>query len=307
MWRATQMWRATHRRNWPAGMSQAFRSVVPVRVKMNFGMSTNRQLLRKGSLAAIAALALAAAAPVQAQTPPGRGPAATGKAAAPVDLTGYWVSIVTEDWRYRMVTPKKGDFASVPLNAEGRKVGDAWDPAKDEAAGEQCKSYGAPAVMRVPGRIRIDWQDDTTLKIETDAGMQTRLFHFGAAQAPAGAGTLQGWSAASWDAPPPPQNAGAPVSVAGGAAEVQSRGGSLKVVTNHLKAGYLRKNGVPYSENALLTEYYTRTNEPNGDSWLIVTTIVEDPQYLNLPFVTSTHFKKEADGSKWMPAACTAR
>ena len=238
----------------------------------------------------------------------GRGAAPTGKAAAPVDLTGYWVSIVTEDWRYRMVTPKKGDFASVPLTAEGRKAGDAWDPAKDEAAGEQCKSYGAPAIMRVPGRIHIDWQDDTTLKIETDAGTQTRLFHFGPGQAPAGPGTLQGYSAATWDAPPPPQNAAAQNNVAGGAAtDAQARGGSLKVVTNHLKAGYLRKNGVPYSENALLTEYYTRTNEPNGDSWLIITTIVEDPQYLNLPFLTSTHFKKQKDASGWMPSACTAR
>ncbi|HEV2200511.1 MAG TPA: hypothetical protein VGR73_11880 [Bryobacteraceae bacterium] len=259
----------------------------------------------KAGFLVAATLTLPVYAPAQGG---GRGAAPTGKAAAPVDLTGYWVSIVTEDWRYRMVTPKKGDFASVPLTAEGRKVGDAWDPAKDEAAGEQCKSYGAPALMRVPGRIDIDWQDDLTLKIETDAGTQTRLFHFGPGQPPTGPGTLQGFSTATWDAPPPPQNAGAQNNVAGGAAaDAQARGGSLKVVTNRLKAGYLRKNGVPYSENALLTEYYTRTNEPNGDSWLIITTIVEDPQYLNLPFLTSTHFKKEANGSKWMPSPCTAR
>jgi hypothetical protein len=262
-------------------------------------------------LVAVAAmLALPPVIPVQAQQQGGggRGAALTGKAAAPVDLTGYWVSIVTEDWRYRMLTPKKGDFASVPLNAEGRRVGDAWDPAKDEAAGEQCKSYGAPAIMRVPGRVHLDWQDELTLKVETDAGIQTRLFHFGPGQPPAGPPTLQGYSAATWDAPPPPQNAAAQNNVAGGAtAEAQPRGGSLKVVTNHLKAGYLRKNGVPYSANALLTEYYTRTNEPNGDSWLIVTTIVDDPQYLNLPFLTSTHFKKQRDASGWMPSACTAR
>lgn len=258
-----------------------------------------------GFLVAVATLAVPVYVEAQGG---GRGPALTGKATAPVDLTGYWVSIVTEDWRYRMVTPKKGDFASVPLTAEGRKVGDAWDPAKDEAAGEQCKSYGAPAIMRVPGRIHVDWQDDTTLKIETDAGTQTRLFHFGGGQAPVGRGTLQGYSLASWDAPPPPLNAAAQNNVAGAiASDAQARGGSLKVVTNQLKAGYLRKNGVPYSENALLTEYYTRTNEPNGDSWLIVTTIVEDPQYLNLPFLTSTHFKKQKDASGWMPSACTAR
>src|SRR2546427_1410898 len=69
-------------------------------------------------------------------------PPQTPRAMAPIDLTGYWVSIVTEDWRFRMVTPPKGDFASVPLNQEGIRVGNQWDPAKDEAASEQCKSYG---------------------------------------------------------------------------------------------------------------------------------------------------------------------
>ena len=101
------------------------------------------------------------------------------KEAAPIDLSGNWVSLVTEDWRWRMVTPIKGDSASVPINQAARKIVDAWDPARDEAAGLQCKSYGAPAIMRVPGRLRIGWQDDTTLKIETDAGTQTRLLHFG--------------------------------------------------------------------------------------------------------------------------------
>jgi len=113
---------------------------------------------------------------------PGRGPAtppASAKAAAPVDLTGYWVSPVMEDYRWRMVTPLKGDAASVPINDAARKIVDAWDPAKDEAAGLACKAYGAPALMRIPGRLHITWQDDDTLKIETDAGTQTRLFHFG--------------------------------------------------------------------------------------------------------------------------------
>jgi hypothetical protein len=216
----------------------------------------------------------------------------TAKAAAPIDITGYWVSVVTEDWRYRMVTPAKGDYASVPLNAEGRKVADAWDPAKDEASGNQCKAYGAAAIMRVPGRIHITWQDDQTLKVETDAGTQTRLFHF---DGPKGqGGDWQGVSAASWD------------TVGGGRAGAV-RGGSLKVVTTKMKPGYLRKNGVPYSANATVTEYYDRTMEPNGDSWLIVQTIVDDPTYLNQPFITSTHFKKQADATGWAPSPCTAR
>jgi hypothetical protein len=216
----------------------------------------------------------------------------TPKAMAPLDLTGYWVSVVTEDWLYRMVTPKKGDYTSVPLNAEGRKMADAWDPAKDEAAGNQCKAYGAPALMRIPGRLHIAWQDDSTLKVETDAGTQTRLFQFNASAAVSG-GDWQGASIANWEI------------VAGARAPVPGAG--LKVTTTRIKPGYLRRNGVPYSANALLTEYYDRVNEANGDSWLMVKTIVEDPAYLNVPFITSTHFKKQADSRGWNPTPCSAR
>ena len=214
------------------------------------------------------------------------------KSAAPTDLTGYWVSVVTEDWLYRMITPAKGDYTSVPLNAAGRKIADAWDPGKDEASGNQCKAYGAPAVMRIPGRLHVTWQDDYTLKVETDAGTQTRLLHFDAARAGQG-GDWQGVSLANWEV------------VAGARAPIP--GGGLKVTTTRFLPGYLRKNGVPYSANAVLTEYYDRVNEANGDSWLIVKTIVEDPQYLTEPFITSTNLKKEADGSKWKPEPCEVR
>jgi hypothetical protein len=283
---------------------------------------------RTTALLAIAAALLFAAPGLFAQGRGGRGfgpgfgravpPPPTGKPGAPIDLTGYWVSVVTEDWLYRMVTPPKGDFASVPLNAEGRRVGNLWDPDKDIAAGQQCKAYGAPAVMRVPGRLHITWADDNTLKIETDAGEQTRLFHFPkqnenadqelltAVEAPAGTkDSLQGYSVARWE------RAGGGRGPGGGFPGVAGRqapkGGSMDVVTTHLTPGYLRKNGVPYSSGTLLTEYYDRTDETNGDTWLIVTTIVDDPKYLAQPFITSTHFKKEPDGSKWSPAPCTAK
>jgi hypothetical protein len=221
------------------------------------------------------------------------GPPQSPRGAAPIDLTGYWVSIVTEDWRYRMVTPAKGDFASVPTNPAGVAEGQKWDPAKDEAAGEQCKSYGAPAIMRVPTRVHITWDNDTTLKIETDAGQQARLFHFGEFQ-PAAAPSLQGNSTADWEAPGA-RRGGAP------------SGGALKVVTTGLKPGYLRKNGYPYSDRTTVTEFYDRTNEPSGDTLLIITTIVNDPVYLNQEFITSTHFKKEPDAKSWNPQPCTAR
>src|SRR5499433_3400555 len=112
--------------------------------------------------------------------------AATPQAAAPVDLTGYWVSLVTDNWTYRVITPPKGDYQYLPLNPAGRRVADMWDPAKDEAAGEQCKGYGAVGVMRMPTRVHITWQDENTLKLETDTGTQTRLFHFGTAEPPTG-------------------------------------------------------------------------------------------------------------------------
>jgi hypothetical protein len=224
----------------------------------------------------------------------------TPKAGAPIDLTGYWVSIVTQDWRYRMVTPTKGDYQAVPMNADARKVADAWDPAADEAAGDQCKSYGAAAIMRVPGRVHVTWQDDKTLRLEMDAGMQTRLFRFEAS--PAGTRTWQGDSLAEWEKP----GGRGPGGGAGPATAPPPRGGSLKVVTTNMRPGYLRKNGVPYSEKAVLTEYFDVAPQPNGDQLLIVTAIVEDPKYLNQSFVVSSHFRRQADARGWDPSACSA-
>jgi hypothetical protein len=231
--------------------------------------------------------------------------ATTAKAAAPVDLTGYWVSVVTEDYRWRMFTPLKGDAASVPINDAGRKIIDAWDPAKDEAAGLECKAYGAAAVMRVPGRLHITWQDDNTLKIETDAGTQTRLFHFGGSPTKGLEPSWQGYSAARWD----PGIVPAPGGFAGFGPSPRTgdRSRTLEVTTANLRPGYLRKNGVPYSSSTTVTEYYDRFNEPNGDEWFTVTTIVTDPVYLAVPFVTTTDFKKERDGSRWNPTPCSAR
>jgi hypothetical protein len=192
-----------------------------------------------------------------------------------------------------MVTPKKGDHPSIPLNAEGLRIADSWDPAKDETAGEQCKAYGAAGVMRAPGRIRISWQDDSTLKVETEAGTQMRLLRFATALPTANTPpSWQGDSLAQWE-------------FAGG--RRGGRGGGLKVVTTRMRPGYLQKNGVPYSATAVLTEYFNRTVEENGDSWLILTAVVEDLQYLTGRFVRSTHYKKLPDTSKWEPEPCTAR
>jgi hypothetical protein len=232
---------------------------------------------------------------------PPPGPPPVPKAAAPIDLTGYWVSLITEDWRFRMVTPPKGDYTSVPVNPEGRKIADAWDPARDEASGDQCKGYGAAGIMRLPTRLHITWQDDNTLKLETDAGTQTRILRFGAPQSQGG--DWQGVSTATWDRPSSPFGFPFGLGARGGG----PTGGSLKVVTTKMKPGYLRKNGIPYSANAVLTEYYDRFDVPGGASLLVVITEVNDPMYLSVPFWTSTHFKKQSDASGWNPTPCSAR
>ena len=249
----------------------------------------------------IVALMIALTLPVLGQPPGGvsSGPPPSAKAAAPIDLTGYWVSVVNEDWRFRMVMPPPGDYQGVPITAEARKVADAWDPAKDEASGDQCKAYGAPALLRVPEHLHITWQDDQTMRLDTDAGQQTRLFHFGDWKAPVTAPTRQGDSLAVWEITRS-SNPGF------GFQEPQGKG-SLKVATSHLKAGYLRKNGVPYSENAVLLEYFDVLKEHNGDVMLVVTTVVTDPQYLREPFIITSHFKKQDGDAGWTPSACTAR
>jgi hypothetical protein len=235
-------------------------------------------------------LALAAAGPLHAQR--GQGPAApppTPKATAAVDITGAWVSVISEDWALRMVTPKKGDYLRVPLTPAARKVADTWDPARDQAAGEQCRGYGAGGVMRLPGRLRISWQDDTTLKMELEAGTQTRLFHFRSSQAPAEP-SWQGQSVAEWVY-----------------TVVPPKTGELKVTTSRMRPGYVRKNGVPYSANAMLTEYFHRMSAPNGDVWLTVVSELRDPDNLREPFVQSTHFKKVPDTTTFKPEPCSAQ
>ena len=248
--------------------------------------------MRRGLAAALVLLAgTFARTSVDAQT--------AARDAAPIDLTGYWVSYVTENWRYRMVTPPKGEYRRIPVTPAAVPIINAWDPAADARAGEQCKSYGAGNIMSVPGRLHITWQDADTLRIDTDAGRQTRLFRFrlreasagqaSARTAPSSASTWQGVSTAAWERATGPDG-----------------GGSLRVATSNLRAGYLRKNGVPYSDRATMSEHFDLAPLPDGGQLLLVTTVIEDPVYLRAPYVVSPHFKKEPDGSKWDPAPCSS-
>jgi hypothetical protein len=230
-----------------------------------------------------------------AQFGPPPAPPGPAKDVAPIDLTGQWVSIVTEDWRFRMVTPPKNDYPGLPLNAAARAVADAWDPAQVEAEGNACKSYGAAAIMRVPGRIRISWEDDSTLEIQTDAGRQTRLFHFdGTAPETSAEKTWQGNSKAEW------------ILHSGGRGRPPVNG-TIKVVTTGMKAGFLRKNGVPYSEDAVVTEWYDLFTQHDGTQWLQILTRLDDPTYFDTPVITSTNFRREDDRRAWDPQPCMAQ
>jgi hypothetical protein len=236
-------------------------------------------------------------------------PADPGRLEAPIDLTGFWVSVVTEDWAYRMLTPAPGDYMSVPLNDLGIEVANGWDLNADNAAGLQCRAFGAARIMRVPTRLQISWEDDYTLRIDSDAGTQTRRFNFSRQghrpmlsmmlESSNQERSWQGYSVAVWeniminrarmfyrpgsDGPP---------------------GGNLKVITTRMTPGYLRPNGAPYSEDAILTEYYDTFTAPNGDDWFVVTTMVDDPLYLMQPYITTSHFRREQDDSNWNPTPC---
>jgi hypothetical protein len=78
-------------------------------------------------------------------------------------------------------------------------------------------------------------------------------------------------------------------------------------VTTNLRPGYVRKNGAPYSKNAVVTEYYSINTLPNGDQWLTILTKVEDPLYFSRPYLTTSDFKKLSDATGWNPTPCSAK
>jgi hypothetical protein len=267
-------------------------------------------------------------------------PPPTAKAMAPIDLTGYWTAVVTEDWHVRMLMPAKGDFGSgvagtienpgvgfvgagrnpsaqgnIPYNVTGAQMAMQWDPAKDEADGNACKAYGAPGIMRLPTHLHVTWQDENTLKIDADYGAQTRLFHFGP---PTSEGRLDYSNATFFPARPPkfePPDGVEPSwqgystaswTIMGGTGNVD-RGGNLKVLTSRLKPGYYWKNGMPYTANAAFTEYFRTMELPDRSQWIRYTAIVDDPEYLTQPWIVNYAFKKLPDGSKWNPTPCSVR
>ncbi len=201
-----------------------------------------------------------------------------------------------------MVTPPKGDVLYLPVNEAGRQMAQQWDAARDAASGEACRAYGAGGIMHLPGRLRISWDNDNTLKLETDTGQQTRVFAFGNSQPPAGEPTWQGFSAAAWEVPGGGGRGGRGRGAVGPATRP---GSSLRVTTKGMRLGYYRRNGVPYGPNATMTEWFTTITEPDGNTYLLVTKILEDAQYMNAPYVRTVQFKKEVSTTGWNPTPCS--
>jgi hypothetical protein len=222
--------------------------------------------------------------------------------AAPFDPTGYWVSIISQDWIYRMVVMRRGEYAGIPINGRARAFADDWSREKDEAAGLQCEAYGAAQIMREPERLHISWLDDNTLQVQTDSGMQTRLLYFHSTPRQRDAPpSRQGFSQAHWELHKS-------VDVIGGRhLGPPPHHGRLEVSTTNMLAGLLRKNGVPYSDQTTMSESWVLNREDDGAQWLVDTYTLHDPVYLSTPYVLSSVFLKEPDDSKWHPTPCSLR
>lgn len=268
--------------------------------------------MRRGALAGVLLFGSTALWAQQAGAPgnrPGAGAPMSAQDQAPYDPTGYWVSLITQNWRFRMVAKGPGDYIGAPLNPEAKKLADAWTPADAAAAAKNCEAYGGAIIMWLPERVHISWQDANNLRVETDAGMQTRVLHF--VSAPEGARaraaapsdmqpSRQGYSVARWV-----MAAGAGQRGARPAAGMP-RYGSMQVTTDHMLPGLLAKNGIPYDGDTKKTEWWDLRKESTGEQWLSISTTVVDPHYLTRPYIYDPVFQKEADGSKWDPSPCSA-
>jgi hypothetical protein len=202
-----------------------------------------------------------------------------------------------------MVVPGPGQYSGIPINLAAKQFADNWKAADYAAAGKECAAYGAPALMMLPTRLHISWQDDNTLRVETDAGQQTRLLHF--SDLAPGAASLQGDSKAQWLIPAPAFSFGGAGTGAGAGAASSPKYGVLRVSTTNLLAGLLRKNGVPYSDKATLLEDWTLNSLANGADYLTVSILIRDLVYLRADYYLAPVFVRESDASKWQPAPCT--
>jgi hypothetical protein len=197
-------------------------------------------------------------------------------ASAQTNLIGYWNPLFHEDVDERIPGPSIGDYLGLPISDAARLRAEAWDASLLSMPEHQCKPHPSTYGFRGVGVLRI-WEDrdeDTQqlVKIHTHIAWQEQhreIWMDGRPHPPEYAQhTWQGFSTGSWE------------------------GDVLVVKTTHLKAGWMRRNGLPLSDRATMTDRFHRY----GDVMTHVS-IVEDPVYLTEPLVKTNGFLLQPAGT----------
>ena len=190
-------------------------------------------------------------------------------ASAQVDFSGEWAPRLWEDQPERVPGPELGDYLGIPINEAARLRAESWDASIQTLPEWQCRPHSADYIWRGPSNLRISKEVDpisretTAFHAEWLRSVDRAIYLDGRPHPPADAlHTWAGFSTAKWN------------------------GDVLTVTVTHLKEGYLRRNGLPRSDKATLTEHWIR----NGDL-LTVMTIINDPVYLTEPFVRTTDYE----------------
>ena len=190
-------------------------------------------------------------------------------ALAQIDFSGEWAPRFWEDQPERVPGPELGDYLGIPISEAARLRAESWDASIQTLPEWQCRPHSADYIWRGPSNLRISKEVDpvsreiTAFHAEWLRSVDRAIYLDGRPHPPADAlHTWAGFSTAKWD------------------------GDMLTVTVTHLKEGYLRRNGLPRSDKATLTEHWIR----NGDI-LTVMTIVNDPVYLTEPFVRTTDYE----------------
>ena len=190
-------------------------------------------------------------------------------AAAQVDFSGEWAPRMWEDQPERVPGPELGDFSGIPVSEAARLRAEAWDASIQTLPEWQCRPHSADYIWRGPSNLRI-WKEIDPVSREITAyhaewlrSVDAPVYLDGRAHPPDDAlHTWAGFSTGRWE------------------------GDMLTITTTHLKEGYLRRNGLPRSDKATLTQHWIR----NGD-FLTVVTVVNDPVYLTEPFIRTTDYE----------------
>jgi len=201
---------------------------------------------------------------------------------AQADLSGIWQPRYHEDFPERIPGPELVDYLGLPINDAARHFAEAWDSSRITLPEEQCRVHVSPYIYRGPLNLRI-WdqkdpktQDLIAIKQYISTYEQTRTIYMDGRKHPGpnAAHTWMGFSTGHWD------------------------GDTLVVETDHIKQGWVRRNGLPMSDQAHMTEYFVR----NGDILTHIFVLV-DPVYLAEPLVKSQDFvrsPRELPAQTWL-------